>query len=323
MNKTLLSSLLAACMLLSACSTTQPVEKTTDTSVATSQPPTSETRATIPPETTKPQTSASFTKETYPKVDGSTATIPLSEAMASKLLELSKEEATKFIKHNQTHGAYVNLIEGKADIIFVTEPSKEELDLAKASNIELEVIPVVKEGFVFLVNTKNPVNSLTVKQVQDIYQGKIKNWKEVGGENKEITAYQRDPNSGSQTLMEQLVMKGLSMSDIPKKIVSGMEGLIDTVAKYDNSDRALGYSVFYYAKTMYSRDTIKLLKIDNAAPDNKNISSGKYPFTTAYYAVLKKTTPEDSSARRLLKWILSKEGQKLAEEAGYVPLEVN
>jgi phosphate transport system substrate-binding protein len=318
MKKTLLSSLLAACILLSACSTTQPVEKP----VTSSQPPTSETRATTPPETTKPQPSASFTKETYPRIDGSTATIPLSEAMASKLLGLSNEEATKFIKHNQTHGAYVNLIEGKADIIFVTEPSKEELDLAKTSNIELEVIPVVKEGFVFLVNTKNPVDSLTVKQVQDIYQGKIKNWKEVGGENKEILAYQRDPNSGSQTLMEQLVMKGISMADMPKKIVSGMEGLIDTVAKYDNSGTALGYSVFYYAKTMYNRDTIKLLKIDNAAPDNKNISSGKYPFTTAYYAVLKKTTPEDSSARKLLKWVLSMEGQKVAEEAGYVPLEV-
>lgn len=263
-----------------------------------------------------------FTKETYPKIDGSTATIPFSENVASTVLGITKEEAKKIVKHNTTHFAYENLLKGNADIIFVTEPSKEELKMAQDAKVELEVVPIVKEGFVFLVNTKNPIETLSTKQIRDIYQGKIKNWKEVGGEDKELIAYQREKNSGSQTIMEQVVMKDLPLMDAPKNIITSMEGLIDSIAKYDNSDKAFGYSVFYYAKTMYNKDTIKLIAVDGVFPDNKSISSGKYPFTSAYYAVIKKSTPEDASCRKLLKWLLGKEGQKMAEESGYVPLEV-
>jgi phosphate transport system substrate-binding protein len=313
MKKSLLLVLTLACLLLFGCNTDKTNKKA-------EKDPTIQTDSEISSQIEVPL-QINFTKETYPKVDGSTATIPLSETMASKLLQLSKEEVKKIVKHNTTHEAYVNLINGTADIILVTEPSKEELSLAKEANVELEIYPVVKEGFVFLVNKNNPINSLTSSQVKDIYQGKIKNWKELGGEDKEILAYQRDPNSGSQTLMEQLVMKGLPMTKYPSTLVYSMDGLIEKIASYDNSEKALGYSVFYYARSMYNKETVKLLSIDGIAPDNKNISSGKYPFTTAYYAVLKKNTPKDASSRKLLGWMLGKEGQKLTEEAGYVALE--
>ncbi|HEY9061563.1 MAG TPA: substrate-binding domain-containing protein [Pseudobacteroides sp.] len=269
-----------------------------------------------------PNVSVSFTKESFPKIDGSTATIPLTQAMAGKLLGMSSDESEKFIKHNTTHNAYVNLIEGKADIIFVTEPSDEELKIAKDANVEIEVVPVVKEGFVFLVNMNNPVSSLTVKQIQDIYQGKINSWSEVGGNDSTIIPYQREKNSGSQTIMEQSVMKGIKMMDAPKNIVWGMSELIDSIAKYDNAENALGYSVYYYAKSMYNKDTIKFIAVDGIAPDNNTIASGKYPFTSAYYAVFKKSEAQTSPARSLLAWIMSREGQETAEKAGYVPLEV-
>ena len=262
-----------------------------------------------------------FTKDNYPKVDGSTATIPLSENIAMKLLSLTGEQGKAFIKHNTTHNAYVNLIDGKADIIFVTEPSTEELELAKKSGIELEVVPVVKEAFVFLVNKENPVDFISAKQLQDIYQGKIKNWKELGGSDKEIIPYQRAENSGSQTIMLNMVMKGISIMDAPKELKPAeMAGLIEVIAAYDNSDKAIGYSVYYFANSMYNKETIKFVKIDGVDPNNETIKSSKYPFTSAYYAVLKKTEPKDSNARKLLAWILSDEGQKLAEKSGYVPL---
>jgi phosphate transport system substrate-binding protein len=262
-----------------------------------------------------------FTKNNYPRVDGSTATIPLSENIAANLLSLTTEEAKGFIKHNKTHRAYVNLIEGKADIIFVTEPSFEELELAKKSGIELEVVPVVKEAFVFLVNKKNPTDTISVKQLQDIYQGNIKNWKELGGPDKEIIPYQRPDNSGSQTNMLSQVMKDLKIMDAPKELKPGeMEGLIEVIASYDNSDKAIGYSVYYFANSMYNKETIKFVKVDGVEPKNDTIKSGEYPFTSAYYAVLKKTEGKNSNARKLLAWILSDEGQKLAEQSGYVPL---
>lgn len=304
-------------LLLSSCNQDNLNTKTPEPVVSPDPTITSENRA-----TTDTKTNLDFTKETYPRVDGSTATIPLSENMAAKLLALTEEEAKVFIKHNTTHNAYVNLLEGKADIIFVTEPSEDELKLAREKGIELEVVPVVKEAFVFLVNKENPVDTISSKQIQDIYQGKIKNWKELSGPDKEIIAYQRPTNSGSQTIMENQVMKGLKMADAPTEMKpQEMSGLIEVIASYDNSDRAIGYSVYYYANSMYNKNTIKFVKVDGVEPNNGNISSGAYPFTSAYYAVLKKDEPVDSSARKLLNWLLSEEGQKLAEDSGYVKLK--
>jgi phosphate transport system substrate-binding protein len=304
---------IAALMVLAACRGNDPIAPTATSAPSATVAPT----ATAAPTVNKPD----FTKDTYPRIDGSTATIPLSQGIASELLGLSEAEAKAFIKHNTTHNAYVNLMDGKADIIFVTEPSEEELTMAKDKGIELEVVPVVKEAFVFLVNVDNPVDILTQKQIQDIYQGNTQNWKDVGGPDKEIIAYQRPDNSGSQTLMLSQVMKGLEIAKAPVELKpADMAGLIEVIAAYDNSDKAIGYSVYYYANSMYSKDTIKFVKVDGVEPTNKNISSDAYPYTSAYYAVLRKTEAKDSGARKLLQWILSDEGQKVSEDSGYVPL---
>ncbi|ETA82218.1 PstS family phosphate ABC transporter substrate-binding protein [Youngiibacter fragilis] len=310
---TMIAAAAAAIIMLTACTGKEPLVPTAASEPSATTSPTS----TAAPTVKKPD----FTMDTYPRVDGSTATIPLSQGFASELLGLSEAESKAFIKHNTTHNAYVNLMDGKADIIFVTEPSVEELTMAKDKGIELEVVPVVKEAFVFLINVDNPVDVLTQKQIQDIYQGKIVNWKDIGGPDKEIIAYQRPDNSGSQTLMLSQVMKGLEIAKAPVELKpADMSGLIEVIAAYDNSDKAIGYSVYYYANSMYSKDTIKFVKVDGVEPDNKNISSDAYPYTSAYYAVLKKTEAKDSGARDLLEWILSGDGQKVSEDSGYVPL---
>lgn len=132
-----------------------------------------------------------FTEATYPIVDGSTATIPLSKAFKANFTANPDAE----VVHATTHNAYVNLIDRKVDLILVTEPSQEELELAAEKGIELEVTPVVREGFVFYVNAENPIESLTLEQIQKIYTGEIKNWSEIGGNPGEIKAYQRPVNS--------------------------------------------------------------------------------------------------------------------------------
>lgn len=265
---------------------------------------------------------ALYTKADFPRMDGSTATYPLSMELGKELLGLDETGVKGFITHKTTHNAYVNLINGSADIIFVTQPSPDETALAKEKGVELEIVPVCKEGFVFLVNKENPVNSLTVEQVQGIYQGRIKNWKEVGGEDAEMIAYQREANSGSQTLMENTVMKGLKLAEAPREVlIYGMGELIDRVADFSNAKNALGYSVYYYATTMYSSRNVKLLAINDVVPDKKTIGNDTYSFTTGYYAVLRKSEPEGSSARRLWNWLMGTEGQSVVDRAGFVPVK--
>lgn len=269
----------------------------------------------------KPQP-LSFTLQTYPKVDGSTVTIPLSEAIAAQLTGLSIEEVRPIIYHSKTHEAYLNLIHRQVDLIFVTYPSVDEQTYAKNSNIELEIIPIVSEAFIFMTHKNNPVDSLTLTQIQDIYQGKITNWREVGGDDVPIIAYQRPENSGSQSGFYDLVMKDLPVMNPPTDWIAGSMGdIIDAVATYKNIPDAIGYSYYYFVTDMWKNEQVKLLKVNDVYPNNETIASGEYPIKTYYYAVFRKEEKEHSDVRRLVDWMLSDHGQQLAENFGYVKVK--
>ena len=264
---------------------------------------------------------ARFSMATFPRVDGSTATYPYTLALGQLLLGLDETAAQGYLVHQTTHNAYENLLIGAADIILVTPPSDDELQMAVQAGVELEIVPICKEGFVFLVNDSNPVQSLTDEEVVGIYQGNIVNWSEVGGEDLPLIAYQREPNSGSQTMMELAVMKGRSLMPAPSsQIVFGMGALIDSVAEYSNAKGALGYSMFYYVSSMYVDRAVRMMGIDGVVPSRATIQDESYPYTVRYYAVLRKEEASNSPARRLLAWILSEEGQHVADNAGFVPL---
>lgn len=271
-------------------------------------------------------TDSLYTLDAYPRVDGSTATQPL--GLAFKQNFTGEEIASEDYVVSKTHNAYVKLINKEVDLILVTSPSEDELKLAKDKGMELEVIPVVKEGFVFYVNSNNKVDNLTTKQIQQIYSDKITNWKTVGGKDKKILAYQRPVNSGSQTGMLSLVMKDVKIAEAPTEhIAASMADIINFVSAYDNAENAIGYSYYYYATTMFQdidkdiADGIKLLSVDGVKPNAETIRNGSYPFTTAYYIVIDKAADENSPARKLANYMLSDRGQKVATEAGYVSVK--
>lgn len=260
-----------------------------------------------------------FTDEDYPIVDGSTATIPLAEAFEANFKAKNVEEVD--INHSKTHNAYVKLINDEVDLILVTQPSEDELKLAAEKGVELEVIKVVNEAFVFFINSNNSVKDLTLEQIQSIYAGEITNWSQVGGADEKIIAYQRPVNSGSQTGMLNLVMKDKKIAEAPtENIAMDMTDIIDVVSDYENNSGAIGYSYYYYANTMYLSDDISLLSVNGVEPNNETIKAGEYPIQTAYYIVIRKDESEDSKTRELVEAMLSTRGQLAAENAGYVPL---
>lgn len=258
-----------------------------------------------------------FTADNYPKIDGSTATLPLAEAFKANFTKTDIKDVN--VTHSKTHNAYVNLINGDTDLILVTYPSENEQKLAQEKNVELEIVPIVKEAFVFFVNKSNTVNNLTLEQIQKIYTGQIKSWKDVGGDNQRIIPFQRPENSGSQSGMLALVMKGQKMMDpTTETLAYTMADIVDVISDYDNGKNAIGYSYYYYANTMYSKDNMKFLAVDGIEPTYDNIKNGLYGIQTAYYAVIRKDEAKDSDARKLLEAMKSERGQEVAKEAGYV-----
>ena len=262
-----------------------------------------------------------FTLENYPKVDASLAIHPLVDSIASDFLGMPESDLDFEYTTTRSSEVYRNLIDGKVDVIFAAEISKEDQEYAKQKGVELDIIPATSSAFVFIVNTENPVNNLTFEQIQKIYTGEITNWSEVSGEDAPIIAYQRPTGSGSQTAMLSLVMKDKTIATPPTSQVQGEMGeLIDAVAEYDNSKNAIGYSYFYYVNTMYKRDTIKMVSVNGINPTIDTIKNGEYPIYTNGFIVTRKN--KDANTTKWVDAVLSDRGSKIIEDAGYVPCEM-
>ena len=152
-----------------------------------------------------------FTRENFPRLDGSTATVPLGEAIASVLLGESRENVADLIHFSKTTGAYNALMAGEADLLVVAEAGEATYAQRDEQGLEWSQEPIATEALVFMVNADNPVDSLTVEEIQKIYTGEITNWSQVGGEDREIVPFQRNKGGGSQAIMEKEVMGDLEM----------------------------------------------------------------------------------------------------------------
>lgn len=266
---------------------------------------------------------ALFTLDDYPKVDASLAIHPLCDAIAKDFLDTDLNDITFSYTTTRTSDVYHNLIDGKCDVILAAEISKEDIEYAKEKNVELEIIPLTSSAFVFIVNTNNPVSNLSLSDIQSIYEGKIKNWSVLGGDNLDIIAYQRPTGSGSQTAMLSLVMKDKEIMNPPLNQIKGEMGmLIDAVADFDDSNQAIGYSYFYYVNTMYKKDTIKMLSVDGVEPTIETIKDGSYPIYTNGFLVFNKKE-YDNPDSKVIKWkdaLLSERGSNIILDNGYVPV---
>jgi phosphate transport system substrate-binding protein len=291
---------------------------------------------------------------TFPAIDGSTVLIPMAAEFVWQFTNLSDfvpdswpsySETITFLNFSTTSGAYNKLINNgttngtiykiinpdfskideyhfnkRPDIVLATYPSNAELNMAANAGIELIIEPVCYDSFVFITHKDNPVESLTVEQIQKIYSGEITNWRDVGGANQKIVAYQREQNSGSQTAMEEWVMKGKKMTNPPMaQLATGMGMLINVVAGYENGTMSLGYTYKYYVDRLYKSPDIKILKVNGIMPSDENVRNNSYAFIAPYNAVIRSTDVNEVGGK-FLRWILSDEGQACITQAGYVSL---
>jgi len=285
---------------------------------------------------------------TFPSIDGSTVLLPLAAEFGWQFLDLNNDNTRLFFQFSTTHEAYLNLIffpiawnhnyhistwlceisghgyhhlYKQPDIILVTPPSADELNTANGNDVELIVKPICYDSFVFITHVSNPIDSLSVEQVQKIYSGEITNWSQVGGNNEKIVAFQREAGSGSQTAMEEIVMTGLKMMEAPMGwTIGGMANLIRKfTAEYQNAPQSIGYTYKYYVDRLYKSPDIKIIKINGIEPNDANVRNFSYPFTVPYNGVIRSNDVTNAGGK-FLDWMLSEEGQRCIAQAGYVSL---
>ena len=263
-----------------------------------------------------------FSEEDFPKLDGSTACIPLMAQMMADTTGMDLEQAQSIISVSTTAYAWESFglynTDTKMLVVYEAPDSvKEELE---AANVQLEQKPIGVDALVFIVNEDNPVTDLTQQQLRDIYAGKITNWKDVGGQDLDIVAFQRRSDSGSQTLFQKLLIQGGELMDPPTELApTAMGELVDSLAAYNNSANAIGFSVYYYIDQMYSQPGLRLLSVDGVMPSNDTLADGSYPLCNDFYAVIRPDAAADSPERQLYDWLDTEAGQACIKKAGYVP----
>ncbi|MCL2079170.1 MAG: substrate-binding domain-containing protein [Oscillospiraceae bacterium] len=253
----------------------------------------------------------------YPIIDGSSSTNIMHAAIRAYLTD-----AYFVDQHSQTYAALERLIpdsENPADVVLAVKYYDDILNDAKERGADLVITPIAKEGFVFLLHKDNPIDSLTQEQLRDIFSGKIKNWRELGGLDEEIIPVQRNWDSGSQTAIIDF-MGDVPLTDMAEddsvKLALSMGGMIETV--WTSGSGAIGYNIYSWSLgqgRIFGMENLKLLSVDGIEPSIENLSDNSYPlmvYTYSYY------NSGNSKGKALTDWLLTAEGQGVITSAGYV-----
>lgn len=244
-----------------------------------------------------------------PVIDGAAALLPVYAGFVesiypeeSVIFNGEDYDAASAMHYTNTRGAYKDIVDGNADIIICAQPSDEQLAYAEQNGVELEMVQLGSDAFVFIVNANNPVSDITIDQIRGIYSGEITNWSELGGDFSPIAAMRRNKNSGSETALEKL------MGDTPIKP--------DYTALFGSP---IGFSFRYYVTGMLAEGGVKILTINGIEPTPGTIADGSYPVSGGLYAIYRKGETNEN-VYKAIDFMLSPEGQKIVQESGYIPL---
>ena len=242
-------------------------------------------------------------------IKGSTTVLPIAQAALEAYIKANP--GTKISLSGGGSGEGIKaLIDSSTDIATSSREIKaSEIELAKSKGINPTATVVAIDAIVPVVHLKNRVKDLTIDQLSQIYQGKIVNWKEVGGEDLEIVVISRDSSSGTFESWAELVLNKAKVT--PRAQLQASNGAI--VQAVSKNKYALGYiGLGYLVKS------VKGLTVGGVAASAKAAISKEYPISRPLY-VYTNGEPKGETAK-FIRFLLSPAGQKIVAQEGFVPL---
>src|SRR5574339_362544 len=215
-----------------------------------------------------------------------------------------------------------SLINGTVDIANASRQIKpEEVAEAKANGVDSMEHVIARDAIAVIVHPQNPVDRLTLKQISDIYSGKINNWQEVGGEDRPIVRLSRETNSGTHVYFLETVLR---MGNSKDKTLFSTDTLLlpsseGNIAEVRQNPNAIGYDGLGYVP-----DDLKMIAIAKEAggeyvlPAIETVNDKTYPIARDLYMY---TNGEPTgTVKQYLDWILSPEAQQIVADLGFVPV---
>ena len=261
------------------------------------------------------------------RIDGNAALIELTVPFQAKHLGISQEEAALRVSNAWEGIALNRLYKGGIDMALVTvghdgimekwtgitatQQSDEEADEAEDDWEGFDFIPIARDALAFVDRSENPVESLTMEQLLEIYSGRVVSWGLIGGNVLPIYALVPYMGTTAGNMFDQFVFDDYGGWSLPegdwKQLdrlgYRGKEGLgtLQWAERWDDG----------------KEPGLRMLAVDGIAPTYQTVFDGSYPLSVTYYAVLRKGLPKDDPARQLTDWLLSDEGQRAMKDAGY------
>ena len=249
-------------------------------------------------------------------IEGSTTVGPISDAYKEYFEKQYTKNGAKTlevtVKNTGSGNGITALLDGRCDIATSSRFMKKE-EFAKAA--EKGVMPVAHvialDAICVIVNPNNKVLGLSTAQIKDIYMGKIKNWKDVGGEDLEIVAISRDISSGTYEAFHELAMNKEKMADSVQTVSSSNEAH----AKVSTTKGAIAYVGLGFLD-----EKVRGVNVDGITPSKKTIIAGKYPLSRPLFLFTNGYPKLGSLVYEVCTFHLTEAGQKIVEAKGYVPL---
>jgi len=242
-------------------------------------------------------------------IKGSTTVLPISQSALEAYTKVNKGVQISLSGGGSGEGIKA-LIDKSADIGNSSrEIKKEEIALAESKGVKPVAHVVAHDALIPVVHPKNKVKGLSTDQLSQIYQGKITNWKEVGGEDLKIVVISRDSSSGTFESWDHFVMKKAKVT--PRAQMLASSGAIYTAVSQNRY--AIGYLGMGYVKK-----DVKALEVDGVAATPESALSKQYPFSRELY-MYTNGEPTGETAK-FIAFLKSPEGQKIVANEGFVPL---
>ncbi|BCS82462.1 phosphate ABC transporter substrate-binding protein PstS family protein [Anaerocellum diazotrophicum] len=232
-------------------------------------------------------------------IAGSTSVQPLADELARYFMQ----QYPKVSIEVQGGGSSVGIKSAIQGIVDIGTSSREltEDESKQLSAKGWQEIKIAEDGIAIIVHKSNPVSNLTIDQIRDIFSGKIKNWKEVGGKDAKIVVVTREEGSGTRGAFEEIVM-GKSSKITDSAIVQPSTGAVKTTVSQD--ENSIGYISIGVLDS-----TVKGVKVEGVEPTEKNVKLGKYKIKRPFLFLVSKNPSKVTKA--FVDFVLSDEGQAI------------
>jgi len=247
-------------------------------------------------------------------VKGSDTLVRLGQRWAEEYMKIHTDAVIQ-VSGGGSGTGIAALINGTTDICEASRDMKEqEYTDAKAKGVNPYRVSVALDGIAVFLNEANPLNELSLDQLYGIYTGEITNWKQVGGESHAIILYGRENNSGTYAYFKEHVLKNEDYAENTQTL-PGTAAVVNAVAK---DKYGIGYGGIAWGKGVKHLGVKKTAEATAIAPSLATVTDGTYPISRELYWFFDGQPTGDLKA--ILNWVLSPEGQKIAEEVDYIPL---